>query len=101
MKKSPYNVSRRSALKMMCASVAGTVLSASGIMTLSASCSTKQRRIILYFTGTGNSLHVAREAIGDYRKASPSPMATVSSALPVFKIVLRKRYAFPTEKATT
>lgn len=61
MKKSPYNVSRRSALKVMCASVAGTVLSASGIMTLSASCSTRQRRIILYFTGTGNSLHVARE----------------------------------------
>lgn len=61
MKQSTNNISRRSALKVMCASAASALLSASGILTLSTSCSTKQKRIILYFTGTGNSLHVARE----------------------------------------
>lgn len=61
MTKSTNNISRRSALKVMCASAASAILSASGIMALSTSCITRQRRIILYFTGTGNSLHVARQ----------------------------------------
>lgn len=58
-------ITRRSALKRMGLIVAGAVAASSGLLSL-ASCEERRRkRIILYFTGTGNSLYVARELGGE------------------------------------
>ena len=63
-------MSRRSALKMMGASALGLALSATGITSLATSCKAMnnnkvfgkcKKRIIFYFTGTGNCLYVARQ----------------------------------------
>ncbi len=55
------NISRRDALRRMGLSVAGAALASSGLLSL-ASCEEKPRkRVILYFTGTGNCLYVARQ----------------------------------------
>jgi len=51
---------RRKAIKTMGAMAAGAVLSATGIGSL-ASCAKEKKRLIFYFTATGNSLYVARQ----------------------------------------
>lgn len=51
-------MTRRSALKRMGAAVMSAAAASSGLFSLT-SC--ERKRIILYFTGTGNCLHVARE----------------------------------------
>ncbi len=56
-------MSRRTALKTMGAAALGVVLSTSGIASL-ASCAEK-KRLIFYFTGTGNCLYVARQLADD------------------------------------
>ena len=53
-------MTRRSALKIMGSTVLGFAASISGASSL-VSCVGNHKRIILYFTGTGNCLHVARE----------------------------------------
>lgn len=54
-------ISRRDALKRMGVAVASTAFASSSLLSL-ASCETKRnKRIILYFTGTGNCLYVARQ----------------------------------------
>ncbi len=52
-------ISRRSALKRMGLLMAGAV--ALGMPTLASCSGDKKKRIILYFTATGNSLYVARQ----------------------------------------
>lgn len=52
-------ISRRSALKRMGLLMAGAV--ALGMPTLASCSGEKKKRIILYFTATGNSLYVARQ----------------------------------------
>ena len=54
-------LNRREALKRMGTLVAGGVAAASGIFPLTSCESPKSRRIIFYFTGTGNCLYVARQ----------------------------------------
>ena len=54
-------LNRREALKRMGLLVAGGVAAASGTFTLSSCSAPKSRRIIFYFTGTGNCLYVARQ----------------------------------------
>ena len=52
-------MTRRSALKRMGMAMAGALMSSSGLMSLT-SCGNKDvKRVILYFTGTGNCLYVA------------------------------------------
>ena len=54
-------MTRRSALKRMGMAMAGALMSSSGLMSLT-SCGNKDvKRVILYFTGTGNCLYVARQ----------------------------------------
>ena len=49
-------ISRREALKRMGFAVMSSAIASSGLLSL-ASCETKRsKRIIFYFTGTGNSL---------------------------------------------
>ena len=58
-KDNPKGISRRDALKRMGLFMVGTVALS---MPSLASCSEdKKKRIILYFTATGNSLYVARQ----------------------------------------
>lgn len=54
-------MTRRSALKRMGLALAGTLMSTSGLVSLT-SCKKKDiKRVILYFTATGNCLYVARQ----------------------------------------
>lgn len=56
------NITRRDALKSILGTAALSVVAATlGIPSLSATSGKKTKRVILYFTGTGNSLHIARE----------------------------------------
>lgn len=58
-------MTRRGALKRMGMAVAGALMSASGLLSLT-SCEKKDlKRVILYFTGTGNCLYVARQLAGN------------------------------------
>ena len=58
-------ISRREALKRMGFAVMSSAIASSGLLSL-ASCETKRsKRIIFYFTGTGNSLYIARQLAGE------------------------------------
>ena len=58
-------ISRREALKRMGFAVMSGAIASSGLLSL-ASCETKRStRIIFYFTGTGNSLYIARQLAGE------------------------------------
>ena len=61
MMKTNHKLNRREALKRMGLLVAGSVAAASGTLALSSCSAPKPRRIIFYFTGTGNCLYVARQ----------------------------------------
>lgn len=53
-------MSRRTAIKAMGTAALGLALSMSGLSLLT-SCEKKKKRLIFYFTGTGNSHYVARQ----------------------------------------
>lgn len=58
-------ISRRSALKRIGAAVLGGAAAASGMLP-AVSCSQQgKKRIIFYFTGTGNCLYIARQLAGE------------------------------------
>ena len=58
-------ISRRDALKRLGAAMIGGVAASAGLFTLSSCRADKPRkRVVLYFTGTGNCLYVARELAG-------------------------------------
>ncbi len=65
-------MSRRTAHKTMGTATLGVVLSTSGIASL-ASCAEKKKRLIFYFTGTGNCLYVARQLVVDNTKLLSIP----------------------------
>ncbi len=57
-------MTRRSALKIMGSAALAALAAGTGVSAL-GSCSTrKTRRVVLYFTGTGNSLYIARQLAG-------------------------------------
>lgn len=58
-------ISRRDALKRMGVAVISGAIASSGLLSLTSCESKKNKRIILYFTGTGNCLYVARQLAGD------------------------------------
>lgn len=57
-------MTRRSALKRMGIAVASTVAASSGLLSLTSCEGKKKKRTMLYFTGTGNCLYVARQLGG-------------------------------------
>lgn len=57
-------MSRREAIKRMGTAVAGAAIMLSGIPTLS-SCGGRKKRIVFFFTATGNCLYVARQLSED------------------------------------
>lgn len=54
-------MTRRDALKRMGMAVVSVAAASSGILSLTSCTERKRKRIILYFTGTGNCLYVARQ----------------------------------------
>lgn len=57
-------MTRRSALKRMGMAVAGAVAASSGLLSLTSCEKERKKRVVLYFTGTGNCLYVARQLGG-------------------------------------
>lgn len=57
-------MTRRGALKRMGLAMAGAVVASSGLFSLTSCEEETKKRIILYFTGTGNCLYVARQLGG-------------------------------------
>lgn len=57
-------ISRRSALRRMGLAVASVVATSTGLLSLTSCDNKKMKRVILYFTGTGNCLYVARQLGG-------------------------------------
>lgn len=68
-------INRRDALKRMGAAVLSSAAASSGLFSL-ASCEGKKKRIILYFTGTGNCLHIARQLAGENTELLSIPQLT-------------------------
>lgn len=58
-------ISRRDALKRMGTVAIGAAVASSGVFSLASCGEEKKKRIILYFTGTGNCLYVARQLAGE------------------------------------
>ena len=58
-------ISRRAALRRMGAAVIGGAVATSGLLSLTSCEKKKNKRLIFYFTGTGNSLYVARQLAGE------------------------------------
>ena len=59
------NMSRRDALKCMGAAVLSGAVASSGLLSLTACGAKCKKRVLLFFTGTGNCLYVARELAGE------------------------------------
>lgn len=57
-------IGRREALKRIATITAGAAMVSSGLLGLTA-CEKKRKRVILYFTATGNCLHIARSLADD------------------------------------
>ena len=57
-------ITRRDALKRMGTAVVSGAVASSGLLSLTSCEGRKNKRIILYFTGTGNCLYIARQLAG-------------------------------------
>lgn len=57
-------ISRRDALKRMGTAIVGGAVASSGLLSIASCAERKPKRVILYFTGTGNCLHIARQLGG-------------------------------------
>lgn len=55
---------RRTALKIMGSAALATVMATTGASALTSCIEGKKKRVVLYFTGTGNCLYVARQLAG-------------------------------------
>lgn len=58
-------ISRRDAIKRIGATMLSSAIASSGLFSLVACKKETKRRIILYFTGTGNCLYIARQLAND------------------------------------
>lgn len=58
-------ISRRDALKRMGTAVISGAVASSGLLSLTSCEERKNKRIIFYFTGTGNCLYIARQLAGE------------------------------------
>ena len=66
-------ITRRDALKRMGAAVVSGAIASSGLLSLASCEEKKNRRIILYFTGTGNCLYIARQLAGKHAELLSIP----------------------------
>ena len=66
-------ITRRDALKRMGAAVISGAVASSGLLSLASCEGKKNKRIIFYFTGTGNSLHIARQLADEHTELPSIP----------------------------
>lgn len=66
-------ITRRDALKRMGAAVISGAVASSGLLSLASCEGKKNKRIIFYFTGTGNSLHIARQLAEEHTELLSIP----------------------------
>ena len=66
-------ITRRDALKRMGAAVISGAVASSGLISLASCEGKKNKRIIFYFTGTGNSLHIARQLAEEHTELLSIP----------------------------
>ena len=66
-------ITRRDALKRMGAAVISGAVASSGLLSLVSCEEKKNKRIIFYFTGTGNSLHIARQLAEEHTELLSIP----------------------------
>ena len=66
-------ITRRDALKRMGAAVISGAVASSGLLSLASCEEKKNKRIIFYFTGTGNSLHIARQLAEEHTELLSIP----------------------------
>ena len=57
-------MTRRNAIKAMGATLLSGAVATSGLLALAACGDSKKKRVVLYFTGTGNCLYIARQLAG-------------------------------------
>ena len=80
-------ISRRDALKRMGAAVLGGAVASSGLLSLTSCEGKRNKRIIFYFTGTGNCLYIARQLAG-----------ADTELLSIPQIVKRGKYEFEADE---
>lgn len=68
-----HKITRREALKRMGAAIVGAAFASSGLLSLTSCGERKSRRIIFYFTGTGNCLYAARQLAGEHAELLSIP----------------------------
>lgn len=66
-------ISRRDALKRMGVAVVSGAMASSGLLSFPSCTARRAKRIILYFTATGNCLHIARELAEEAYRAIEHP----------------------------
>lgn len=79
--KTDNRISRRTALKRMGMAALGGAAVTSGLVQLTSCDAPKARRIILYFTGTGNCLYVARELADENTELLSIPQLVKRAAM--------------------
>ena len=57
-------LTRRTALKIMGSAALATMMATTGASALTSCIEGRKKRVVLYFTGTGNCLYVARQLVG-------------------------------------
>ena len=81
--KANNGMTRRSALKRMGMAIAGALVSSTGLLSLTSCANKDLKRVILYFTGTGNCLYVARQLGG-----KPSELLSIPQLMKQKDIVI-------------
>ena len=66
-------ITRRDALKRIGAAVISGAVASSGLLSLASCEGKKNKRIILYFTGTGNCLYIARQLANEHTELLSIP----------------------------
>lgn len=66
-------LTRRTALKIMGSAALATVMATTGASALTSCIEGRKKRVVLYFTGTGNCLYVARQLAGKEGKILSIP----------------------------
>ncbi len=80
-------ITRRDALKRMGTAVVGAAVASSGLLPLTSCGEKRSKRILFYFTGTGNCLYVARQLAG-----------ADAELLSIPQMVAQGRYAFEADE---
>ena len=80
-------ITRRSAIKRMGLAVVSAIATSSGLLSLTSCERNNMKRIIFYFTGTGNSLYIARHLGGDN-----------TDLLSIPQLIKERRYEFEADE---